>query len=86
MPYYVYALQLLVRKDDRVQSFADLKKHGGKVGTLTGSAADKYMKWFCGKECEVRSYDGNTDAMEEVRSKKLDAVTSNAYAGARLST
>lgn len=81
MPYYVYALQLLARKDDvGVSSWDDLKAakpDGSKrvIGVLTGSAAEEVMNEHCaGGACEVVSYDGNTDAMREVETGKLDAT------------
>ena len=79
VPYYVYGLQLLVRKDDPdLKGWSDLpRKPGGRtitVGVLTGSAAETAMKERCGANCEVVSYDGNTDAMREVETGKLDAT------------
>jgi polar amino acid transport system substrate-binding protein len=79
IPYYVYGLQLLARgADDTIKSFDDLKKPGpnGKrrVGVLSGSAADDYMKENYGKDVEVVSYDGNTDAMRDVEIGRLDAT------------
>jgi polar amino acid transport system substrate-binding protein len=75
IPYYVYALQLLGRKDDsRINSWADLKTAKAKIGVLTGSSAENYARNFCGGECQVISYDGNTDTMREVETGKLDAT------------
>lgn len=80
MPYYVYALQLMSRKDDlSISSWEDLKKplpdgELRKVGVLTGSAAETVMMEFCKELCKVVSYDGNTDAMREVETTKLDAT------------
>lgn len=79
IPYYVYALQLMGRKNDaRLKSWDDLKKPRGaakwKIGALTGSAAEAYTRRFCGGACEVISYDGNTDSMREVETGKLDAT------------
>lgn len=77
MPYYVYGLQLLVRKDSPVQTWEDLCKplpDGGKpkLGALVGSAAEEYLRApeYDGP-CEVIAYDGNTDAMREVETGKL---------------
>lgn len=79
IPYYVYGLQLLARSDDgTIASFDDLKKPGprGKrrVGILSGSAADDYMKEHFARDVEIVSYDGNTDAMRDVEIGRLDAT------------
>jgi polar amino acid transport system permease protein/polar amino acid transport system substrate-binding protein len=84
IPYYVYRLQLLARRGDpRYLSWESLKAGPGraaaKIGVLTGSAAEAYMRRFCadatgGSSCEVISYDGNTDTMREVETGKLDAT------------
>ncbi len=74
IPYYVYALQLMGRTDNRrIGSWEALKK-GARIGVLTGSAADVYARKFCGESCEVIAYDGNTDTMREVETGKLDAT------------
>ena len=74
IPYYVYALQLLARRNEaKINSWDDLKR-GAKIGVLTGSAAENYARRFCGNACEVISYDGNTDSMREVETGKLDAT------------
>ena len=89
LPYYAYALALLARKDGAIASWDDLPRSKGApyaVGVLTGSAAETYVRELCnaptdrrspsvdGGACEVRSYDGNTDAMREVETGKLDAT------------
>ena len=79
IPYYVYGLQLLARSDDAsIASFEDLKKPGprGKrrVGVLSGSAADDYMRQHHVKDVEIVPYDGNTDAMGDVEFGRLDAT------------
>jgi len=83
-PYYVYRLQLLGRRGDPTYNTWDRLKAGAgrapaKVGVLTGSAAEAYMRRFCGDDtgrqlCEVINYDGNTDTMREVETGKLDAT------------
>lgn len=77
MPYYVYGLQLLVRKDSPVQTWEDLCKplpdgSKPKLGALVGSAAETWLRdpKYDGP-CEVIAYDGNTDAMREVETGKL---------------
>lgn len=78
IPYYVYALQLMVAKDSAIKSWDDFKKpkpDGSKwhFGVLSGSAAEEYVKDF-GGEIELSSYDGVTDTMREVETGKLDAT------------
>ncbi|HVY48639.1 MAG TPA: ABC transporter substrate-binding protein/permease, partial [Minicystis sp.] len=79
IPYYRYALALLARRgDDRVARWDALPRAPGgrplEIGVLTGSAAETYVRELCGGSCVVRSYDGNTDAMREVETGKLDAT------------
>ncbi len=82
IPYYVYGLQLLVRKGDpNFHTWDSLQTTpaGAKarIGVLTGSGANEYMTEFCGEaneRCEVIPYDGNTDSMREVETGKLDAT------------
>lgn len=78
LPYYVYGLQLLARKDDAsIQSWADLRKpkRGGmrRVGVLVGSAADKYVTDTLGDSVDISRYEGNTDSMREAETEKVDA-------------
>jgi polar amino acid transport system substrate-binding protein len=79
IPYYVYGLQLLARGDDEtIKGFEDLKKPGPggrrRVGILSGSAADDYLKQHFAGDVEIVSYDGNTDAMRDVEIGRLDAT------------
>jgi len=84
VPYYVYRLQLLARRDDPTyRTWDSLKAAPGRaparIGVLTGSAAQAYMLRFCtgpdgASLCEVIGYDGNTDTMREVETGKLDAT------------
>jgi polar amino acid transport system substrate-binding protein len=81
IPYYVYGLQLLVRKGGAVKTWGELTSNPGgtkaKIGVLTGSAAATKMEEYCGESnalCEVASYDGGTDTMREVETGKLDAT------------
>jgi polar amino acid transport system substrate-binding protein len=73
-PYYVYGLQLLVK---RGSAFTDLdalaEKATARVGVLGGSAAESLVTERLGAKAVV-SYDGNTDAMREVETGKLDAT------------
>lgn len=69
-PYYIYELQLLAREGDpRISSWADLKAaaaHGWMVGVLEGSSAAAYMREHY-PDVTLRPYDGNTNAMAQVR-------------------
>ena len=84
IPYYVYRLQLLGRKADPTYSTWESLEGGSnhraaRIGVLTGSAAEGYMRRFCdgtsGRTvCDVIDYEGNTDTMREVETGKLDAT------------
>jgi polar amino acid transport system substrate-binding protein len=79
IPYYVYALQLLARKGDAaIQGWEDLRKPGAdgakrKIGVLTSSAAHRYVLDNFARDVDVSEYDGNTDAMRETETGKIDA-------------
>jgi polar amino acid transport system substrate-binding protein len=69
-PYYVYTLQLVVRKDEtRIKSIADLK--GMTVGTLAGTTADKMLKDIGG--VNTRSYSA-VWPYDDVALGRLDAA------------
>ena len=80
IPYYVYGLQLLARTGDaETSSWSDLEAEAArgrrrKVGVLTGSAAESYLRERPDLAVEIVSYDGNTDALREVETGKLDAT------------
>jgi polar amino acid transport system substrate-binding protein len=77
IPYYVYELQLLARAGDpRVTGWESLPgPPPRKVGVLGGSAAERcLLERFPGGEVEVVVYDGNTNAMGDVVSGRLDAT------------
>lgn len=80
IPYYVYALQLMARTDDAtITSWEDLRKprpDGGKtkIGVLVGSSSEVVMQEFCKDACDAVPYDGNTDAMIETQTEKIDAT------------
>jgi polar amino acid transport system substrate-binding protein len=62
LPYYVYELQMLVRKDDtRFSQLADLRTAGSrklKIAVLGGSAAEDYVRGELGTWAEPVVYDG----------------------------
>src|SRR5262245_46454353 len=71
IPYYVYELQMLVRKnDDRLKQLKDLSTPGldGKmrIAVLGGSAAETYVRKTFGNDVEIVTYEGTTDAMRGV--------------------
>ena len=80
VPYYVYGLQLLARRDDAsLASWADLEPRDPasprkRIGVLTGSAAETYFRERPALLVDVVSYDGNTDALREVETGKIDAT------------
>ena len=78
IPYYVYALQLMVNKEGPIQTWEQLrslKPDGSKwrFGVLSGSAAEEYLADFAAT-VQTASYDGVTDSMREVETGKLDAT------------
>ncbi|WP_169976190.1 ABC transporter substrate-binding protein/permease [Tautonia rosea] len=78
-PYYLFQLQLMVRKGSSIQSWDDLRqpKPGGsrwRVGVLGGSSAETFAEEQHEGTVEVRAYTGATDAMIQVLSGQLDAT------------
>jgi polar amino acid transport system substrate-binding protein len=79
VPYYIFELSLLVHDDDKlVRTWDDLRqrKQGRKqrVGVLGGSAAHQHLLEQFAADVEIVEYDGNTNAMREVETGKLDAT------------
>ena len=71
IPYYVYELQVLVRRDDsRFQQLEDLgsptTRGKTRIAVLGGSAAESFVRERFGNAVEVVIYEGNTDAMRAV--------------------
>lgn len=76
LPYYVYELQLLARADAPGASGGWEWLAGAppkKVGVLGGSAAESYMAERF-PALELVSYDGNTNAMGDTVSGRVDAT------------
>ncbi|MBI4602071.1 MAG: ABC transporter permease subunit [Planctomycetes bacterium] len=76
VPYYVYELQLLARAGDgRFAAGWDalLGPERLKVGVLGGSAAERHVAERY-PAAELKSYDGNTNAMGDVVKGRLDAT------------
>jgi polar amino acid transport system substrate-binding protein len=78
VPYYVYELQLLARRDDQsIQSWDDLEAKNGHrkvVGILGGTAAQNYVEKRFGDQVVVRIFPGSTQAMGAVVAKDTDAT------------
>ncbi len=79
IPYYVYKLQLLSRKNDgSITSWSDLRKEQGgrrkRVGVLQGSAAEAYAKNEFGNSVDLKLYPEVTSVMGLVEQGQLDAT------------
>ncbi len=78
IPYYVYELRLLARRDDSgISSWEDLGRPRGRrrrVGVLSGSAAENFVRTRYGDRVEVRGYQGFTDAVRDVQNRNVDAT------------
>jgi polar amino acid transport system substrate-binding protein len=78
IPYYVYELQLMARRDDgSIRSWDDLlsPQSGRKtVGVLGSSAAHNYVEERLDEHVVIRKYDGSTVAMRDVQNKNIDAT------------
>jgi polar amino acid transport system substrate-binding protein len=78
-PYYVYQLQLMVRRDSPITAWCDVKgpKTGGgrwTVGVLSASAADAFAEEKGGPHVQVVRFDGSVDAMTAVQNGQIDAT------------
>jgi polar amino acid transport system substrate-binding protein len=79
IPYYIYELQLMARKeDDSIRSWDDLRAAPGqprkRVGVLLGSAAERYVESRFGDAVEVKKYPEVTSVMGLVEQGRLDAT------------
>lgn len=79
VPYYLFDLTLLARQNNRqLKSWDDLRKpidgRKPRVGVLAMSAASQYLEQHFANDVEIVLYDGNTNAMREVETGKLDAT------------
>jgi polar amino acid transport system substrate-binding protein len=79
IPYYIYKLQLMARKDDNsIRSWDDLRaKPGGalkQVGVLGDSAAERYVGEQFGKTVELKGYPEIINVMKLVEQSRLDAT------------
>ncbi len=71
VPYYIYELQLLGRKDDlSLRSWSDVKQtedgRKKRIAVLGGSAAYEYLETKYADSVDIVNFDGATDAMRGV--------------------
>lgn len=81
IPYYIYELQLLGRKDDlSLRSWADVEKppdgRQKRIAVLGGSAAHTYLEERFANKVQIVNFDGATDAMRGVE-LALDGLDGN---------
>src|SRR5262249_25016388 len=78
IPYYVYELQLMARRDDdSIQSWDDLRAKNGHrkvVGFLGGTAAQNYVQDRFGDQVVIRIFPSSPQAMSAVVAKDTDAT------------
>ena len=77
-PYFAYSLQLIGRRDappDAVEKLSAAGPAGRwRVGVLTGSAAEMFLRSRHDLEVDVVGYDGTVDSLEQASSGVLDAA------------
>ena len=76
-PYYVYQLALLTRRDDgRIKAWDDLARGPAKykIGVLATSGAYDYLVEHYARGVNIVHYDGNTNAMRDVETGRLDGT------------
>jgi polar amino acid transport system substrate-binding protein len=79
IPYYAYRLELIVRKDSLIRSWADLRKPGLRVGVLKDSAADRYLQeTYPELKIEATVTEGTAKALEMVQQGRYDATVQDA--------
>jgi polar amino acid transport system substrate-binding protein len=81
IPYYIYELQLLGRKDDAaLKSWGDVAQppdgRKKRIAVLGGSAAHEYLEQRFSDQVEIVIFDGATDAMRGVE-LQLDGLDAN---------
>jgi polar amino acid transport system substrate-binding protein len=74
-PYYVYKLQLAVRKGERrFTTIKELKSTGMAVGTLSGSAAERSLMRAGIESPALHPYEDQTDMYIDLSNRRVDAV------------
>lgn len=81
IPYYIYELQLLGRKDDQtLRSWGDVGQPPDgapkRIAVLKGSAAERYLTANYPSRVEIASYEGATEAMRGVE-LEVDGIDGN---------
>ena len=81
IPYYVFRLQLITRRDDpSIRSWEDLRFKAGqrkkRVGVLSGSGGHRYVEREFGNDVDIEALgeEGTTGVMSKVQSGALDAT------------
>lgn len=79
VPYYIYNLQLMARKDDAsIHSWDDLRAPQGqahkRIGVLRDSAAERYVNQQFGETVELKGYPEIINVMKLVEEGRLDAT------------
>src|SRR5215211_2880563 len=79
IPYFIYNLQLLARKDDAsIRSWDDLRVPQGqprkRIGVLRDSAAERYVDQQFGEAVELKGYPEIINVMQLVEEGRLDAT------------
>jgi polar amino acid transport system substrate-binding protein len=78
MPYYVYELQLITRRDDpSIRGWDDFTKPGAprrKIGVMTPTGAETYVRQRLGDAVQIVPYDGTTQALEDLQNHRIDAT------------
>jgi polar amino acid transport system substrate-binding protein len=70
-PYFVYAQQIVTRKDTRgLTRLEDLK--GRKVGVLSSTVAQGLLERMGG--ADLRIYPGNVESLRDLKAQRIDAV------------
>lgn len=82
VPYYIYELTLLAHRDHTaLETWEDLRKpvdgDPQRIGVLGNSGAHTYLQSHFGNDVDISLYDGNTNAMREVETGKLEATVAD---------
>jgi polar amino acid transport system substrate-binding protein len=83
IPYYIYKLQLMTRKNDEsIHSWDDLRAASGKprksVGVLRDSAAERYVAQRFGESIELKAFPEMINVLGLVEQGRLDATIQDA--------
>lgn len=70
-PYFVYAQQIVARKD--TEGLSQLEELKGKaVGVLSGSVAERLLEKS--HDTDLRIYPGNVESLRDLKAKRIEAV------------